>query len=62
LGGSARGFFYTVPLKFEKNMYSSENVRVIEALYSSGSGHIGPSPFFSLSAWLTMADSPHACG
>jgi hypothetical protein len=27
-----------------------------------GGGHIGPAPFFSLSAWLTVADSPHAGG
>jgi hypothetical protein len=35
---------------------------VIEALSSSGSGHIGLSPFFSLSAWLTVADKPRAGG
>jgi hypothetical protein len=35
-------------------------VLVIEALFSSGRGHICPYPFFSLSAWLTVADSPHA--
>jgi hypothetical protein len=33
---------------------------VIEALSSSGSGHICPAPFFSFSALLTVADSPHA--
>jgi hypothetical protein len=35
---------------------------VIEALSSSGSGHIGPSPFFSLFALLTVADKPRAGG
>jgi hypothetical protein len=37
-------------------------VLVVEAFSSSGRGHIGPAPFFSLSAWLTVADWPHAGG
>jgi hypothetical protein len=35
---------------------------VIKALSSCGRGHIGPSPFFSLSAWLTVAYKPRAGG
>jgi hypothetical protein len=35
---------------------------VAEAFSSSGRGHIGLYPFFSLSAWLTVADKPRAGG
>jgi hypothetical protein len=38
------------------------SVLVVEAFSSSGRGHIGPYPFFSLSAWLTVADKPQAGG
>jgi hypothetical protein len=37
-------------------------VLFVEAFSSSGRGHIGPAPFFSLSACLTGADKPHAGG
>jgi hypothetical protein len=37
-------------------------VLVVEAFSSSGVSHIGPSPLFSLSAWLTVAYLPHAGG